>query len=192
MFKKWQKYLGLSTFLMLFLGVTAAAVVVSTTMPLTKFGPYFTSQLAFDSLLGGQAGGQVRAYLAVDSLEIGDYVYDTLVNKVARSATLLSYNSAAGIVVGGARTSMRPSVVSADVGTLAATANQRVLVTTCGRSWVRTADSVYAGNILIPGAVRGRLKRRTTAIDTFSRAAGQAIYPKDSGGLALINVRCRG
>lgn len=177
-------------FALLVMALSTAAYV---TMPVTYFGPYFNSQRPFDSLTGGQDGGQIRTYLAFDSLAVGDYVYDTLVNKVARSATLLSYNTAAGIVVGGARTAMRPTVAAAgaDVGTLAATANQRVLVTKCGRVWVRTADSVYAGIMLIPGAVRGRLKRRTTAIDTFYRAAGKAVVPKDSGGLVLVDLNCR-
>ncbi len=173
--------------------MVAVATAAYTTMPVTYFGPYFNSQRNFDSLTGGQDGGQIRTFLAFDSLAVGDYVYDTLVNKVARSATLLSYNTAAGIVVGGARTAMRPTVgnAGADVGTLAATANQRVLVAKCGRVWVRTADSVYAGITLIPGAVRGRLKRRTTAIDTFGRAAGRAVVPKDSGGLVLVDLICR-
>lgn len=169
-----------------------ATAFVTTTMPLTKFGPFYTSQLAFDSLTGGQAGGQVRVYLANDSLTIGDYVYDSTTNKVAKSATLVSYNKAVGFVVGGARTSMRPSVASADVGTLAATANQRVIVLMCGRAWVKTADSVYPGDQLIPGAVAGRLKRRTTAIDTFTRRGGTALYAASSAAVILINSQCRG
>jgi hypothetical protein len=175
----------------LLVSAVGAVGFMTTSVPVIYFGPWSNSQLAFDSLTGSQTGGIVKTSLAFDSLEVGDYVYDTLINKVARSATLLSYNTAAGVVVGGARTSMRPVVASADVGTLAATANQRVLVAHCGRVWVRSADSVYAGITLIPGAVRGRLKRRTTAIDTFGRAAGRAVIAKDSGQIIAVDLLCR-
>lgn len=181
------------------LGLIAIVVAVSTisavvtTVPLVKFGPWYTSQYAFDSLTGGQVGGQTRIYLAQDSLLIGDYVFDTLVNKVHKSTALASYAGAAGVVVGGARQSLRPSVASADVGTLAATAGQRVIVAKCGRAWVKLRDSVYAGNTLIPStAVAGGLKRRTTAIDTLLRQAGRAFYPKDSGSIAMIDLSCKG
>lgn len=151
---------------------------------------YFIGSLAgFDSTLGGQAGGYVVTKIANDSLKVGDVVFDTASNRVAKSATLAMYNKIVGVVVGGARTSARGVISSSGVGTLAATANQRVVVLQRGRAWMKSADSVYFGQEVIPStAVAGTFKRRTTAIDSLHRIIGRAVFTKDSGQAVLVDV----
>lgn len=169
--------------------LTAAAFAYSNVQVV---GPFFTTSQAFDSLRARQEGGTLRTFLAQDSLKVGDLVYDTLNNIVRKSATLVSYNKKRGVVVGGARTSGRAAVDSSDVGTLAATANQRVLVALCGRVWIKGADSAYVGDQLIPStAVAGTVKRRTTAIDTFNRIVGRNLLTRDSGKALLVDTCLR-
>jgi hypothetical protein len=160
----------------LLIAAVATLTAAVTTRSVAKIGPFFTSTIAWDTTTGGQPGGDVRIYLAADSLKIGDVVYVSAANTVAKSATLANYNSVAGVIVGGSRQSMNASHVAADVGVLAGTANQRVIVLKRGRAWV-TNDAnatLAAGALVIPSdATAGRIEVKTTAIDSSYRVLGK-------------------
>lgn len=169
---------------------------LATTMSITRFGPFFTSQVAFDSLGGGQPGGQGRWYRAADSLLVGDVVYISDTNKVAKSATLANYNTIAGVVVGGARLDGRTSVASADVGTLVATANQRVFVLTTGRTWMKSSNNaaIIPGRRILPSdSIAGRFDTIITAalIDTQQRWIGRTITAGAALGTVLTSVNIK-
>lgn len=164
-----------------------------TTYPVTRFGPFFTSNLAFDSARGWQVGGQIRTYVtaAANTLKVGDVVYLSANNTVAKSATVADYNAVAGVVVGGTSTSSRTTPDSADLGTTAALPGKFVYILSNGRAWVKTADSVYVGNNVIIGAVAGTVKRKPTTLDSLNRLIGRAVFTIDSGKPLLINVNVR-
>lgn len=172
------------------LALAVMVVTAATTAAVQRLGPFYTTLAPFDSTKGGQAGGMTFTYLANDSLKIGDVVYDSIGNRVAKSVTALSYSKRVGVVVGGARTSNRASYDSTDVGTLAATSSQRVIVAHFGRVWTKTSDSVYIGNNVIAGtAVAGTIKRASTIIDSSGRIFGRAVFTIDSGKKVLINLK---
>lgn len=159
-----------------------------------RIGPFFTSTVNFDSTAGGQVGGEVRTYLAADSLRIGDVVYISAANTVAKSATLANYNTLAGVVVGGARQNMNASIDTAGVSVLAATANQRVVVLRRGRTYV-TNDAnatLSAGALVIPSdATAGRVEVKTSAIDTAYRVVGRVPIGGAVNTKVLIDVNVR-
>lgn len=178
--------------------VTSAFTAIATTTyrPTQKIGPYFGSSNAYSAATGGQAGGYVEIYKdTVDTLIVGDVVY--IVGKgnvVTKNATLANYNTVAGVVVGGTRTNMQ-GVTSAPAATdTAAYANQNVLVLRYGRTWVRvdtTTAGIPAGALIIPSLVAGKVKAKSTAIDSAYRVIGRML---DTGiastqVLALINVK---
>jgi hypothetical protein len=173
---------------------TASVAFVATTSPVQRLGPGFTSSEAFDSLTGGQVGGEMRLYLADDTLRVGQVVYIKSRNKVAASATLANYNAIAGIVVGGARTSMQMAKRIADTSTVAATANQRVWVLNRGRFWVlidTVTAGIAAGKQLVPSAIAGRVTVKTINVDTFSRIFGKMVDTGIINKAALANINVR-
>jgi len=177
--------------------ITAAftSVITTTYRPTQRIGPYFGSNTPYSAATGGQAGGYVEVYKdTVDTLIVGDVVYIAKNNVVTKSATLANYNTVAGVVVGGTKTNMR-GVTSAPASTdTAAFANQNVLVLRYGRAWVRvdtTTAGIPAGALIIPSLVAGKVKAKSTAIDSLYRAIGRML---DTGiastqVLALINVK---
>lgn len=171
-----------------------SASMLTTTQPVARNIAFWASNIAYDSATGGMPGGHVRFTLAADTLKVGDVVYWSGNNKVAKSATLVKYDSLAGVVVGGVRTSMAASVAAADVGTLAGTANQVVIVLRSGRTWVPNDanGALVAGGQIIPSnATAGAVETRTTAIDTFFRVIGKIVIGGNASTtvLAEINVK---
>lgn len=184
----------LSVFGLLLAG--AATMLPVTTYPVARNIPFFTSNVAFDSLTGGQPGGQVRFVLADDSLLVGDIVYWSDTNTVNKSATLANYSMIAGVVVGGTRLSSQSSVASADVGTLAATVGQRVIILKQGRTWIRSGQNgiVIAGRRILPSdSIAGRFDTSLTAsvIDTFYRMVGRTVTAAPALGIALVDVNIK-
>jgi hypothetical protein len=166
---------------------------IATTVPVKQIGPWYTASTTFDSLLGGQVGGEVKTYLAADTLRIGQVVYLSANNTAAKSATLANYNSLLGVVVGGQRVTSQGSVSVADTSTIAAIASQRVLVQSRGRAWVLfdTGAGLAPGTQLVPSVksgMGGRAATRTTIIDTFYRVLGRAVDTVVSGKAVLINL----
>lgn len=184
-------------FMLAMIVATSAFTAIATTYrPTQKIGPYFGSSSGYVAATGGQAGGYVEIYKdTVDTLIVGDVVY--LLGKgnvVTKSATLANYNTVAGVVVGGTHTNMQ-GVTSAPAATdTAAFANQNVLVLRYGRTWVRvdtTTAGIPAGALIIPSLVAGKVKAKSTAIDSSYRVIGRML---DTGiastqVLALINVK---
>lgn len=170
----------------------AAAPFLATTVQVRFIGPFTTSPIAFDSAAGAQIGGTTQFYNASDSVRIGQIVYHSGHNTVAASATLADYNKIAGIVVGGYRTNMQASVSVADTSTLAATANQKVIVLQRGRFWVLdSAGGDGPGIIVRPSGTKGRAAAALAAIDSNSRNFGRVIDTIIGGktGLIQINVK---
>lgn len=171
------------------LAVTAfsKSAMFLTTMTIGRIAGFFTTSVAYDATTGGQPGGQVRAYQASGTLLIGDVVYFSANNTVAKSATLANYNAEAGVVIGGQSVSNRATIVAADVGTTAATNGQVVWVLKQGRTWVPNdaGGTVTFGTLMIPStATAGKVAAMTTAIDTNHRAIGRIVV----GGLASTTV----
>lgn len=190
---RFKKVLGLGLFVALVGGVSAFAAVASVYRIPTGF---MTPVTKWDSTSGGQAGGLVYLFLAGtnETLKVGDVVYETANNSVGKSATLVNYNTLAGVVVGGQNFSSVMGVGndSSDVGSAACTGTgKKCWVLTRGRAWVKTADSVYFGSQVIIGAVSGTIKRRSTAIDTLNRIIGRTNFTIDSGKKVLLNVNIK-
>lgn len=175
--------------------VAATTFVATTYRPVSRLGPYYTSNSTYDTATGGSPGGLVYFFKnGADTLIVGDVVYLSANNTVLKSGTLANYNAVAGVVVGGTKTNMQV-VTSAPAATdTAAYANQTVVVLVSGRTWVRvdtTTAGISAGVAIMPSLVAGKVKARTTAIDTFSRIIGKMI---DTGiastqVLARINIK---
>jgi len=156
--------------------LTAAVSIVTTTLAVSRVGGYTTSSVAWDSATGAAVGGDARYYISADSEKVGSVVYLSGANAVSKSATLANYNAVAGVVVGGAKTNMLTDVGRADVGTLAAIANQRVWVVKCGRVWVVSDSAAAVGTIVIPSvATAGRVHAKPALIDTNYRALGRVV-----------------
>ena len=148
----------------------------------------------FDSLGAGQLGGDVWYYRANDSLRLGDVVYLIDTNKVAKSATLAAYNTITGVVCGGTRVNMNCNIAIDTTHSLVATANQRVSVMSRGRYLVRcdsTTGGLAIGISVIPSLVAGKVKARTTAIDTNGRVFARLITAcaVNTDAVAQINVK---
>ena len=169
------------------------ATMVTIKLPVARFGPFWGSSYAQDSARGWEQGGYVNTYIAAaaNTLYVGDIVYLSANNAVAKSATAANYNAVAGVVVGGASTSNRTAPDSADLGTLAGLPGKRVFVARSGRAWVRTADSVYVGNPVMNGTVAGRAIRKAATLDSLMRTIGRAVFTIDSGKPLLVNVNVK-
>jgi hypothetical protein len=188
------KYLLVPLAFVLTVAMTSAVTMaVGQLYPAVRIGAYWTTNIAFDSTNVGAVGGQVLPYLSGDSSWIGDVVYISAKNTIKHDTILTNYNNVAGVVVGGTRTSMQATADSGSVGSLAATNGQRVLVLTKGRAWVTldTQPGAPPGTLMFPSnrqGQRGRVVKRTTAIDTFYRALGRIVDTGVLGTKRLINV----
>jgi hypothetical protein len=185
---------------LLFLGaicvaITAFSAFVTTYSQPVGIGPYFNTKEKYVAATGGAPGGEVRVFKnGVDTLIVGDVVYQSAINTVRKSTTLVNYNSIAGVVVGGTRTAMSAATTVPTSTDTAAYANQQVLVMTSGRTWVRidAAAPIVAGTLIIPSTtVAGKVKGNPGVIDSFYRAIGRLI---DTGVvstqvLAHVNVK---
>lgn len=122
-------------------------------------GPFYSTQLSFDSTNGGQVGGEVKIYIAADTLRIGEVVYESANNTVNKSATAGNHDKVMGVVIGGRSTAMDCSLLAADVGTIAALPNRPVVLLRRGRTYVRVdsitaTDTVHAGESIKPSTLR--------------------------------------
>ena len=167
----------------------AAAPFLATTVPVRILGPFYNTPQAFDSLTGGQVGGKVVYALAGDTCRIGQVVYFSAKNTVKPSATLADYNQIAGVVVGGARTNMQASVSKADTSTLAATANQRVIILKQGRFWLLdSAGGDSPGLQMRPSGTAGRVAVRLAAIDSLRRNFAKLVDSMVGGTATLADI----
>lgn len=181
---------------MALIGLIVAIMAISTgfllaTSGVTSNGAFYTTTVPFDSATANSVGGQVRPFVAADSLLNGDVVYYSGVDVVAKSSTLSTYNALAGVVVGGQRIGMNAQGDSTDLGTLVATQGQYVWVLRSGRAWMRNDanGTLTAGNQVIPSdATAGRIEVRTTAIDTNFRVIGKAVTTRGANGYIPIDV----
>lgn len=157
-------------------------------------GPFYRSNAGFHTLMAGQAGGRVVYAVngeATDSLRVGQVVYWSDTNQVAHSSTLAAYNTIAGVVVGGASTSMQAMTAITDTSTLAAVPDALAIVLTQGRTWVLNDGNgaITIGQRIIPSdATSGRSEVVTSAIDTNYRVIGKAVVPAASGTATLADV----
>lgn len=172
-------------------GMGGAALVK--TGPVARIGPFYTSSAAWDSATALQPGGRVVYFIAADSEKIGDVVYISSVNHVSKSSTIANYNAIAGVVVGGARVNMQASIQASDVGTLVATANQRVIVLREGRTWVKAdaADSLRAGARVQPSTTVAGATMNLATIDSLGRVFGKMITTGAASAVALAEINVR-
>jgi hypothetical protein len=174
------------------LGAGTAAVV--TTSPVARLGPFYVSSAPWDSTTAGQPGGRVVFALAADSERIGNVVYYSANNAVSNSATLANYNAIAGVVVGGSRTNMAASRAAADVGTLAATANQRLIILKQGRTWIpvdTTTGGLAAGVLVMPSLVAGKAKAKSSVLDSLSRVYGKIVVGCAASATCLADINVK-
>lgn len=187
---KLKKFVGLGVFAAAVSVLTAFSVVTSIYRIPTGF---MTPVTRWDSTSGGQAGGLIYLYLAGsnETLKVGDVAYLKANNSIGKSATAATNNTVVGVVVGGQ--SLSNTGVgndSSDVGTTAcAGTGKKCWVMTEGRAWVKTADSVYVGQSVLPStAVAGAVMRKPATLDSLKRGIGRANFTIDSGKKLLINV----
>lgn len=185
-----KNVLKLAAFTVLVAAVTAFSVVTSVYRIPTGF---MTPVTRWDSTSGGQAGGLIYLYLAGanETLKVGDVVYLKANNAIGKSATAATNNTVVGVVVGGqSLTGTGVGNDSSDVGTTAcAGTGKKCWVMTEGRAWVKTADSVYVGQSVLPStAVAGAVMRKPASLDSLKRGIGRANFTIDSGKKLLINV----
>lgn len=119
--------------------------------PATSFTNLITEKTAGDT---GSLGGRVIRQLAAGTLLIGDVVYVSAADTVAKSTTNANYAGFAGVVVGGASYSTDGSVCSDTtlVGTTAATVGQFVIVQIDGIAYIKSDGAILAASLIIPDA----------------------------------------
>lgn len=162
-----------------------------------SLGQFVTERVsASDTATLQPAGGVAEAYKAGDSARMGRVMYFSAANEVKSSVTLANYNTLAGVVCGGARTSMKCLRNLTDTSTLVATSGQKVLLIVRGRYYVLldTASGISPGTAIIPGSCStcaGRARGRTTALDTFYRVFGKILDTGVTNKAVLADIRVR-
>lgn len=135
----------------------------------------------------GSVGGEVRAFTASGTLLVGDAVYVSAANTVAKSATAGNYVGFVGFVVGGSSLSNADDIdPGVAVGTTAALTGTRVLVQVSGitRGIVGASGFTVGTNFsAVPsGATAGRIIPGTTAgqqlgtVLTTQASAGSEVF----------------
>lgn len=185
-----KSYLKVAVIAAIFGAVSAFSVVTSVYRIPTGF---MTPVTRWDSTSGGQAGGLIYLYLAGsnETLKVGDVAYLKANNSIGKSATAATNNTVVGVVVGGQSLSgTGVANDSSDVGTTAcAGTGKKCWVMTEGRAWVKTADSVYVGQSILPStAVAGAVMRKPATLDSLKRGIGRANFTIDSGKKLLANI----
>lgn len=159
-----------------------------------RIASFWNTVQAYDSVAGGQPGGKVVTYLCDSTtgqnLEVGDVVFIKRNNMVGKSATITSYNTIAGVVVGGQKTNMQAAQAitnynsnsgvgdTACVATPATFQNNKVLVLTDGRTWVKVdaAAGIAPGSLLWPSTTTaGFVKAMPAQPDSFYRNVGRLV-----------------
>jgi hypothetical protein len=109
-----------------------------------------------ESVIGevGSLGGRVVKLLTASTLLIGDVVYVSAANTVAKSTTNANYAGFAGVVVGGATYDSQGSVCGDPtlVGQTAAVSGEFVLVQIDGIAYIKSDGAILAGSLVIPDA----------------------------------------
>jgi hypothetical protein len=109
-------------------------------------------------------GGQVKVFTGSGTLLVGDVVYFSAANTVAKVAVTATYVSFAGVVVGGRSTRMQALLHSDDLGATAALTGEEVLVQVDGIANVTISAAVVITNSLVASAATaGRVTPGTTA-----------------------------
>lgn len=180
-----RRFAILATVCLAVMALGAATVATVAPSSALRFqGPFWTTPQSFDSLGGGQVGGETRTYLAGATLLVGDVVYLSANNTVNKSASASNHEKVVGVVVGGRSTGMLNALDSADVGTTAATVGRPVVVLRQGRAWVMldtvtATDTIHAGDRIKPSTgIAGRVRPATASI---TATAANPTYP---GGAA--------
>lgn len=177
--------------------IVATAATRFAETDLRFLGPFWSTPMSLDSLNGGQVGGEVRQYLAGETLVVGDVVSLSANNTVTTETSTAMHERTVGVVVGGRSTGMRAKLDSTDLGTTAALVNRPVLVLRNGRTWVRM-DTVTATDTLAPGRRvkpsvlnAGRVHGVTTfsvAADGMTRIFGTGVRLALRGSAGLVDV----
>ena len=113
-------------------------------------------------------GGECLVTTAAGTLLVGDVVYWSAANTVAKSATAADYAAFVGVVVGGAQTANLPTTALADVGTNAALVGESVIVQLRGIVTVIAAAAISLGTRLQVVTTAGR-------VDDAVFVAGQTV-----------------
>jgi hypothetical protein len=187
---------GATIALLVLVGMGAGyALPTLTTYPILRLTPFYTSNIAWVGSTGGQVGGRINFFIAADSLKIGDVVYITTLDSVTKSTTIANYNTIAGVVVGGTRSSSQASVASADVGTLCATAGQTVYVLKQGRTWMANdsmAAGITGGALVKPSIYNaGKIGLKGAALDSLNRVIGRAVFAAAASTTVLVDVNIK-
>lgn len=198
---------ALSVLILFAASVAFASTAALSYVNITRIGTYWNTSQAYDSVLGGQPGGKVVTYLCdsttSQALLTGDVVYISRNNMVAKSATIANYNTVAGVVVGGSRTNMQAAQAITNfandtsclaTGSGGAWQNNKVLVLTNGRTWVKVdaAAGIPPGTLLLPSTTTaGKVKGNAASLDSLQRTIGRIV---DTGivstqVLANINIK---
>jgi hypothetical protein len=119
--------------------------------PATSFTSLITEKTQGET---GSLGGRVIRQLAAGTLLIGDVVYVSAADTVAKSTTNANYAGFAGVVVGGDSYATDGSICSDStiVGATAATVGQAVLVQIDGIAYIKSDGAILAGSLVIPDA----------------------------------------
>lgn len=113
----------------------------------------FTTNSVDDNAVCG-VGGNVRRFLAAGTLLIGDVVYISAAETVAKSTTNADYAGFAGVVVGGDSYSKEGYVANEStlVGQTAALVGEVVLVQIDGIALVKSDGAILVSSLVIPDA----------------------------------------
>ena len=132
-------------------------------------------------------GGEVNAFLAAGTLLVGDVVYISAANTVAKSATVGDYVSYAGVVVGGKQTFGHVGTLAADVGDTAALVGELVLVQNTGKAWVTSDAAITVGARVSQGAVTAGRVDDVAGAATTSQTCGIALQAA-TGAAEVIQI----
>lgn len=123
----------------------------------------------FSGLTPKNYGGQCVVMLAAGTLLVGDVVYYSAANTVAKSSTAADYAGVVGVVVGGVQTNMQiASETPALVGTNAALVGESVIVQINGIATVIGAAAAVIGTRVQVVTTAGR-------VDDAAFVAGQTV-----------------
>lgn len=100
----------------------------------------------------GSVGGHIKKFLTASTLLIGDVVYLSALNTVAKSTTNANYAAFIGIVMGGQTFDPAETVASEaeQVGDTAAVDGQWVLVQIEGIGLVKSDGAILVGSLCMP------------------------------------------
>lgn len=127
---------------------------------------------------GISIGGRVIRYVAAGSLNIGDAVVLSAAGVVNKSAVSADGLKRVGIVVGGEQIGLARVVVQRknDIGKLAATVNQAVLVAHVGVCWAVAQAAIAAGAYVKPDVTTpGRVLTAAVTTDVAAGDTGKII-----------------